>query len=600
MRFSRASFISFSPLLARCAPGPVLVFTAALAFSHMLRRKIVIVGGVAGGATAAARIHRVNPGAKVTIVERGADVSFANCGLPYHLGGDIPDAAKLNLHTPQSLTITTGANIRTRTEAVAIDRVKKTVKVRPADATDDSAAEVLEYDKLILAPGASPIVPKLPGVDLSGIYTLRTMDDMRMIGRRMAEARRCVVIGGGFIGLELCEQFRQLGKAVTLLEGCPHVMPLVDPELAMLVEASLRRNGVKLRLNAQVTKFEQAAPGVINVCTKDGVCTSADAVVMCIGVRPENSLALQSGLAVGPRGHIKVKSTMQTETDPNVYAVGDAVSSFDGVFNEQPAAVPLANVANQQARIAADHAVNASGTVHYQGSVGTGIVRSFNTTVGVTGWNAARLKAADVPFDTATVVGFDHAGYYPGATPIAMKVHYSTSNGRILGAQAVGEAGVDKRIDVLATCVTGRMMITQLSMLQLAYSPPFGSARDVVNVAALHARNKTDNAFKAVSKPSELPADVEWIDCRRPEQRAVKNIPFAKHEVTYATIVDDVKHLDKAKPYALVCQWGRLSYFSALAMQELGFTNVTSLSGGCAVHFPQYDVEFGKEVMSRL
>ena len=535
------------------------------------RRKIVVVGGVAGGASAAARLRRRDEFAEIVLLERGPDVSFANCGLPYHIGGEIADRNRLSVQTPASLASMLNLDVRTRTEAIGIDREGKTVRIRDLNT---GAEEELDYDKLILAPGAKPLRPPLPGIDDRRIHVLRNLQDMDHIKEAVATAGRVLVVGGGFIGLEMAEQFVRLGKKISLVELMPQVLPQMDADMTRLVEDALRENGVDLILGDGIQSFD-AGEREIAAVLASGRRVAADLVLLSIGVTPENDLARKAGLDLGERGHVRVDPWMTT-SDPDIYAVGDMAESVDPVFGDA-AAVPLGGLANRQGRVVADHIVDGDRAGPYPGSLGTAIVRAFESTAAVTGWTVKRLERAGIPHRVAVVTDFNHASYYPDAIPLSVKITWSPDDGRVLGAQVVGVEGVDKRIDVLATAILGRMTVDQLAHLELAYAPPFGSSKDPVNVAGFAAQNIRDGWYDPVP---DIPEDGESqvVDVRPqalfdlcPTEGAV-NIPLGE-------LRRRLGELDASRPVVTVCALGKTSYFASRVLQQHGFDAKGVLGG---------------------
>ena len=442
--------------------------------------KLLIVGGVAGGASAAARARRLSEDAQIILFERGPDVSFANCGLPYYLGGEIAERDKLLVVTPERLRTRFNLDVRVRTSVEAIDRAAKKVRVRDLA----SGREYEEtYDKLILAPGAAPLRPPLPGIDLPGIFTLRNLQDVDRIKARMDQGvKQAVVIGAGFIGLELVENFVRQGIATTVVELQDQVLPPFDKEMTTPIAQELASKGVSLLLGQSAEAFEQAPDGLV-VRLKSGQRLPAQLVVLGVGVRPENKLAVDAGLAVGPRGGIRVNEHLQT-SDPDIYAVGDAIEVKDFVTGD-PTQVPLAGPANRQGRIAADNIFGRPS--RYRGTQGTAIVRVFDRTAAMTGASEKVLKRSNRPYRKVYVHPTHHAGYYPGAEAMTLKLLFDPETGKVLGAQAVGGAGVDKRIDVLAVAIQAGMTVFDLEEMELAYSPQYGSAKDPINMAGFVA-----------------------------------------------------------------------------------------------------------------
>lgn len=531
---------------------------------------IVIIGGVAGGASAAARARRHSESAHIIVIERGPDVSFANCGLPYHIGGEIADRAELSLQTPQSLRMLLNLDVRTLTEAIAIDVPNKQVLVR---ALTNHTESTISYDKLILAPGASPLRPPLPGIDSPLIHTLRNLQDMDRIKEAAAEVDHVAIIGAGFIGLEMAEQLHHIGKKVSVIELQPQVLPQLDPEMAKPLEKALREKGVELILGDGIEGFE-AAPDAISAKLKSGKSLTVGLVILSIGVRPESALAKEAGLTLGPRGHIVVDAHQLT-SDADIYAVGDVCETLEPILGKR-AAIPLGGPANRQGRTAADHMFLGEKSLPYPGSIGTAIVRVFDHVAGITGWSETRLKMEGVPYQTVTVNGGSHASYFPGSETITLKLLWSPSDGRVLGAQASGKDGVDKRLDVIATALRGRLNIDDLAHLELSYAPPFGSAKDVVNVAGFAAGNIRDGLLIPV--PDLQSAGAQIVDVR-PEASATKNpVPGAKN-IPLAELRKRLEEIDRSQPVFTICQMGKTSYFAARILANHGF-DARSILGG--------------------
>lgn len=478
--------------------------------------KVVIVGAVAGGMSAATRLRRLGPEHEIVVFERGSEVSYANCGLPYHVGGVIADRRDLLLQTPQSLRARFGLDVRVRSEVVAIDRRAQTVRVRDLD----SGAEYDEpWDRLVLSPGAAPVVPELPGIERA--HTLRTVADADRLTTLLTEQRpaTAVVVGGGFIGLETAENLHRRGLRVTVVELDRQVLAPIDPELAALVHTELRRHGVGLVLGAGLTKV-----GPDTVELSDGQVLPADLVVLAIGVRPETGLARRAGLEMGRRGGIAVDESMRT-SDPRIYAVGDAVEKADRL-DHGAIPLPLANTANRQGRLVAD--AIAGRPVKLTGRIGTAIVRVFDLTVAVTGWNEKRLRAAGRPYQPVHTHPASHAGYYPGAAPMALKLLFDPYAGVILGAQGVGGEGVDKRVDVLATALYAGLSAEDLADLELAYAPQYGSAKDPVNMLGYIAENIRTGTTRTVQwheVTDRVAAGAHLLDVRTRAEHAAGHLP---------------------------------------------------------------------------
>ncbi len=539
--------------------------------------RFVIIGGVAAGASAAARARRLSEAASITLIERGPDVSFANCGLPYFIGGEIKPRDALAVQTPQTLKSLLNLDVRPSTEAVAIDRVGHRVQLRNlASGTTES----LPYDKLLLAPGAVPVRPPLPGIDEARIFTLRSLQDMDRIKAAAAGAQRVAVVGAGFIGLEMTEQFVRLGKAVTLIELTDQVLPPLDRPMTRLLEDELRRHQVDLVLGDSVAAFETGAALTCRLAS--GRAVKADLVVLSIGVRPDSALARDAGLELGQRGHIRVNRFMQT-SDPDIYAAGDAVETEDFITHE-PSFVPLGGPANRQGRLVADHIFRPADTRPYTGALGTAIVRVFDVAAGLTGWSEKRLRAAGRAYRTVMVNDNHHAGYFPGAKPILLKLLWDPKTNRVLGAQAVGLAGIDKRIDVMATAIAGELTIDDVAQLELAYAPPFGAAKDIINLAGFTAGNTRDGLVTAVDALPDDPA-VQILDVRPPPLVQAHPLPRSGAiNIPLGALRSRLGELDRARPVVTVCALGKTAYFAARVLAQNGFT-VSALTGGIRAHF---------------
>ena len=478
--------------------------------------RIVIIGGVAGGMSAATRLRRLDESAQIVVLERSGYVSFANCGLPYHVGGVIPEREQLLLQTPESLAARFALDVRVKTEATEIDRRRKIVLAR--DLVTNGTAEI-SYDKLILSPGARPVRPPIPGIERA--LGLRDIEDTDALVAAVDGARTAVVIGGGFIGIEVAENLVHRGMRVALVEALPQVMAPLDPEMATPVHGALRDAGIDLRLGSGVTSI-----GTDSVTLADGTELPADVVIAAIGVRPDTTLATQAGLTVGSLGGISVDDRHRT-SDPDIYAVGDAIEKTDALTNA-PALVPLANTANLAGRRVADDIAGL--TASNRPVLGTAIVKVFDLTVATTGWNEKRLRAAGRPYRAIHTHPASHAGYYPGAQPMALKLLVDPDTDTILGAQGVGGDGVDKRIDVLATAITGGLAASDLAELELAYAPPYGSAKDAVNMlghVADNLRRGTTASLQWHELDAALASGATLIDVRTPAEHAASSIPGA-------------------------------------------------------------------------
>ncbi len=540
-------------------------------------KTIIVIGGVAGGATAAARARRHSETARIILLERGPDVSFANCGMPYHIGGEIANREDLAVQTPESLRRLLKLDVRTRTEATQIDRQRQVVRVRQLD---HGVEEELGYDELILAPGASPLRPPLPGIEDPRVLTLRNLQDMDRIAASASQVESIAIIGAGFIGLEMAEQLHGLGKKVSVVELQPQILPLLDAEMVRPIETSMRAKGVDLILGDGIQGLTPAAEN-ITITLASGATLLSQLVLLSIGVRPESQLAREAGLELSARGHIRVDAWQRT-SDPHIYAVGDVCETVDPIL-DQRAAIPLGGPANRQGRTAADHIFLGDQALRYPGSLGTAIVRVFDHAVGITGYSEARLIAAKVPYQSVTVNAASHASYYPGSSTITLKLLWSPIDGRVLGAQVNGKDGVDKRLDVLATALRGRLTIDDLAHLELSYAPPFGSAKDVVNIAGFAAGNIRDGLLVPI--PTLAEAGTQIVDVR-PLATAAKNPIVGAKQIPLAELRDRLGEIDPDQIVDVVCQMGRTSYFGARILANHGF-RARSVLGGAHHQQPQ-------------
>ncbi len=544
-----------------------------------MSKKLVIVGGVAGGATAAARARRLSEDAEIIVFERGPDVAFANCGLPYHIGGEIAERRRLLVQTQAGLAARFNLDIRTRSEVTAIDRGNRKVRVRDLEAQREYDEP---YDVLLLAPGATPLRPPIPGIDHPRIFTLRNLVDMDRIKQAVdANAESAAVVGGGFIGLEMAENLRERGLDVALVELLPQVMPPLDPEVAERVHQELRRQDVRLFLADGVREFADA-DGRVRVRLKSGTALDADLVVLSVGVCPDTRPAREAGLELNERGAIVVDEHMRT-SDPHIYAVGDAVQVSDPVLGGSTM-VPLAGPANRQARIAADNIFGRRST--FRGSQGTSIVRVFALSVATTGASEKGLRRREVPYKKIYVYRGQHAGYYPGARPMMIKLLFSPDDGRILGAQIVGGAGVDKRIDVLAVAIQARMTVFDLEEAELAYAPQYGAAKDPVNIAGFVAANtlRGDEEFVyAEELPGEAPGD-EWtiIDVRTPREYEDGHIPGALL-IPLTELRRRWQEIPRDKPVITYCEVGQRAYYANRILRQKG-VEARNLAGGLTTY----------------
>ena len=538
--------------------------------------KVVIVGGVAGGATAAARIRRLDEQAEIVVFERSGYISYANCGLPYYIGGVIEDAGELTLQTPESFFTRFRVQIKVLHEVTAIHPDRKTVSV-----TNLQTGERFEesYDKLLLSPGAKPTQPRFPGADSDRLFTLRTVEDTLRIRAYIDEhhPRSAVLAGGGFIGLELAENLRELGMDVTIVQKPMHLMTPFDADMAALIHGEMRQHGVKLALGHTVEGFAQRDGGM-DVLLQDAAPLHADMVILAIGVTPDTGLAKDAGLELGVRGSIAVSDRMETSV-PDIYAVGDAVQVRHFVTG-QDALIALAGPANKQGRIAADNICG--GDSRYTGSQGSSVLKVFDMTAALTGLNETQAAAAGLDADAVILSPMSHAGYYPGGRVMTMKVIFEKETYRLLGAQIVGFEGVDKRIDVLATAIRAGMKATELKDLELAYAPPYSSAKDPVNMAGFMVDNIARGLLRQwhLADADSLPRDgsVTLLDTRTPGEYS------AGHIEGFINIpVDDLRErlheLDRTKPVYVICQSGLRSYIACRILAGHGL-DCYNFSGG--------------------
>jgi NADPH-dependent 2,4-dienoyl-CoA reductase/sulfur reductase-like enzyme/rhodanese-related sulfurtransferase len=551
--------------------------------------KVIIVGGVAGGASCAARLRRLDEKAEILMVERGPYVSYANCGLPYHVGGSIPKESSLLVAPEQTFRDSFAIDCRTRCEAVGISAKDKTVQLKN-HATGEITTE--KYDKLVISPGAAPIHPPLPGINLPGIFSVRTVPDARNIrewlDRGVGECsgmnsytgfqtvnkpKRAVVIGGGFIGLEMVENFVERGLEVTLIEKLNQVMPPLDPEMARLLERYLVKHGVKLELNDGVAGFKQATDGSLEVRTDSGKKHPADIVILAIGVKPETELAKMAGIALGERGGIRVDDQMRT-SNPDIFAVGDAIEVKDFVTG-QWTLIPLAGPANRQGRIAAD--VICGRDSRYRGTQGTSICKIFEGTIASTGASEKVLvQLGDKDFEKIYLYPNSHAGYYPGAKMLAIKVLFRKSDGRLLGAQVMGEDGVAKRIDSFAMAIQMRCTIYDLEESELSYAPPFGSAKDPVNFAGMVAVDIVRGDMP-ICHWSSINGDF-LLDVRNPPELEVESVPGAVN-IPLPQLRARLAELPKDREILVICRSAQRAYYATRILLQNGF-KARNISGG--------------------
>ena len=539
------------------------------------KKRIIIVGGVAGGASAAARARRLSEDAEIVMIERGEYVSFANCGMPYHIGGVITERDRLLVQTPESLRKRFRIDVRTQTEVVRIDRMEEKVVVRDLR-TGAQTAE--HYDELILSPGAEPIRPRIPGIESERVFTLRSMRDMDGIKRfiETGKPERAVVVGAGYIGMEMTEALVERGVKVTLVELMNQVMGPLDPEMAALLNSQVALRGVDLRLGVSLTELREGQGGGLTGVLSDGETVSCDFVMMTVGVKPDVKLAREAGLAIGETGGILVDEHMRT-SDPKIYAVGDAVevTDFVGGFKSL---IPLAGPANRQGRIAADNIFGRPSV--YRNTQGTAVVKVFDLTAGMTGLSEKVVKRRNIPYEKIYVHPANHASYYPGASPISLKLLFDPQTGKILGAQAVGTEGVDKRIDVIAVALRAGFTVHDLQDLELTYAPPYGSAKDPVNYAGFVASNvlKGDMKLVTVEEMLDPKPDQLILDVRTPMEVQAGTIPGAVN-IPLDDLRGRLDELPREKEMLVTCQVGLRGYLACRILTQHGF-RCRNLSGG--------------------
>ena len=529
--------------------------------------RVVIVGGVAGGMSAATRMRRLDADAEIIVLEKSGHVSYANCGLPYFVGGVIEEEDALLLQTPTSLHARFKLDVRVATEVTSIDPAAKKVTVKDWQKGEEYE---LSYDKLILSPGASPVVPPIPGIERA--LTLRTVEDVEKIANRVnAKPKTALVIGGGFIGVEIAENLVHKGIPTTVVEAAPQVLAPLDPEMATLVAKEMRKHGIALHLGVSAKDVTPES-----VVLSDGTVLDAELVIMAIGVRPDTSLAKAAGLTIGTRGGIVVDDFNRT-SNHDIYAVGDAAEKTDAI-DGSATLVPLANLANRHGRVVADHiAGRATRPIK---TIGTAIVKVFDLMIAATGWNEKRLAAAGREVMVIHTHPNNHAGYYPDAKQIALKLIFDPKTGEILGGQGVGVDGVDKRIDVIATAIRGGITAPELADLELAYAPPFGSAKDPVNMLGYIAENMMSGLLKTAqwNQTQELRnSGYQLIDVRTPSEFANGSIPGAIN-IPVDEIRGRVGEIKK-EPILVNCQVGQRGHTATMLLKELGF-DATNLDGG--------------------
>ncbi len=545
--------------------------------------KIVIVGGVAGGASAATRARRCNEHAEIILLEKDEFVSFANCGMPYHIGGEIPDRSKLLVATKELLERRFRLDVRTRSEAIRIDRTAKQIVVKRLA---DGSEYAQPYDKLILSPGAAPFIPPMDGTDASGVFTLRNIADMDRTRAAVDQAptsdRKAVVIGAGFIGLEMVEQLVARGFSVALAELQPQVLPPMDPEMVVPLQDDMKNRGVTLELGSGIRSITKDAAGnATGVELTNGKTLSGSIIILGMGVRPNTQLAVAAGLEIGRTGGIATNAYSQS-SDPDIYAVGDVAEYLTGPLG-QSMRVPLAGPANRSGRLAGEHAATGKSAAA-AAVMGTAIVRVFELAAGMTGLSAKAADRAGITFRCVTIVAGQHAGYFPGATPVTLKLIYAADNGRVLGAQAIGRDGVDKRIDVIATAMAFKATVRDLAGLDLAYAPPYGSAKDPIHQAAFTACNQLDGLGDVLDPDADL-SRYQVVDVRTAAE--IAKAPLTGCVAPIAIPVDELRdrlsELDASLPTVVSCGVGLRGHVAQRILKQHGFASVANLSGGATL-----------------
>lgn len=539
--------------------------------------RYIIVGGVAGGASTAARLRRLNEHAEIVLFERGPYISYANCGLPYYAGETIKERERLFVMTPEKFNAWLNVDVRIRTEVTSIDREAKKIRARELDSGREYS---LEYNALVLSPGAEPIKPPIPGIEDPRIFTLRSVSDIDHIKEYLDTKRpeRIIVVGGGFIGLEMAENLHARGSFVTIVEALDQVMNPIDFEMAALVHQHLKQKNVELYLSSAVLKFEEAGSRIVAVLA-DGTRLDADMIVLSIGVRPETAIAKAAGLETTPNGAILVNENLQT-SDPAIYALGDAIA-FPHPVLDMAMPVPLAGPANKQARVVADNIAKGPGTRKWHGAIGTSIAKVFDITVAAAGVAEKLLRRNNIPCISIITHGSSHASYYPGAQPLTIKTIF-TPDGTLLGAQVVGYDGVDKRIDLIADYIRRKAKVTELGEIEHAYAPPFSSAKDPVNIAGMVAENVLAGLSRHLQW-HEVKAFQEKggfvLDVRTPEEFSIGAIPGAKN-IPLDSLRQNLGEIPQDREVLIYCGVGLRGYLAERILRQNGWTSIANLSGG--------------------
>jgi NADPH-dependent 2,4-dienoyl-CoA reductase/sulfur reductase-like enzyme/rhodanese-related sulfurtransferase len=542
-------------------------------------KKIIVVGGVAGGASVAARARRLSEEAHIIVIERGSFVSYANCGLPFHISGEIENRESLLVQTPEGLKNRFDLDVRTRSEAARIDRQTRHVEIRNLE-TNEVYSEL--YDDLVLAPGAAPLSPPIPGIDRVGHFALRSIPDMDAVieWNNRVRPRHATVVGAGYIGLEMVEQLTQLGMSITLIEAAPQILGAVDEDMAFWPHRQLEDRNIDVRIGAMVVGFEEPTEAedarASTVVLSDGSRLPTDLVILSIGVKPEVELARTAGVDVGELGGIRVNQHMRT-SDEHIWAVGDAIEVRNPVTHDWTL-LPLAGPANRQGRVAADNIMGRPS--RYRGTWGTSVVRVFDLTIAATGLNERQLRRAGIAFESVHVHPLSHVGYYPGAELLDMKLVFSAEDGTIYGAQVVGDESAARRIDVLATAIQGGMSVDDVAQLELCYAPAYGAPKDPVNLLAMAARNvvNDDVSIAHWHEVDDLGQDEVLLDVRSAEEREASIIPGSMH-IPLDELRGRLDELDTSKQLIVHCFSGQRSYFAYRMLRLRGF-NVRNLTGG--------------------
>lgn len=557
--------------------------------------KTVIIGGVAGGATTAARLRRNDENAEIIILERGDYVSYANCGLPYYIGGVIEDREQLFVQTPEKFLKNLNVDVRIRSLVTGIDRKNRVVHVKNLE-TDEEYTE--SYEKLVLSPGAEPVRPPIPGIKNEGIFTLRSVNEMDAIKHYIDEThpKRAIIVGAGFIGLEMAENLHERGILVTIVEMAQQVMNVVDYEMAAEVHQHLKTKNVEFYLKDGVAGFEKTSER-LNVTLQSGRELEADMVVLSIGVRPESKLAKDAGLETGKTGGIVVDRHMLT-TDPDIYAVGDAIE-FPNPITGRPAITYLAGPANKQGRIVADNIIFGNRSA-YRGAIGTAVAKVFDLTVATTGASEKTLRNEGIPYRSVITHSSSHAGYYPEAVPMSIKTVYDPQDGRLFGAQIVGYEGVDKRIDLFAAVIRNNGTVWDLGELEHAYAPPYSSAKDPVNIAGFVAQNTLTGQSEHIHWNSVMGCDLNEIfllDVRSPEEFELGTIEGAVNIPTYE-VRDRLEEIPRDKTVVVFCGIGLRAYHSERILRQNGYEDVYNLSGGYKTYLMSTDKQSNEDIFA--